>query len=105
MRAVLLAALALSACTSSHAYRMTETEFRPTPDRKGFTYKALAAADVGGFDSPSGEATRLDILREWLRLNSMCAAGFDIASRSQSVDAQGLLGARGYVYYDGRCKA
>lgn len=105
MRAVLLAALALSACTGTASYRMAETEFRPTDDRKGFAYKALAAADVGGFDSPSGEATRLDILREWLRLNSMCPAGFDIASRNPVVDAQGLLGTRGYVHYQGRCKA
>lgn len=69
-----------------------------------FEYKAEAAADIGGFDSASGESRRLSALRDHLNLNGMCPDGYTVTSRSEAVDADGILGKRGYVYYAGRCK-
>jgi hypothetical protein len=103
--AVALGALLLASCTNTAAYRLQETEFKPGADRKTFTFRALAAADIGGFDTPEGRARHMKVLEEWLRLNDMCPSNYEITSHRAVVDADGLFGKRGPIYYEGRCKA
>jgi hypothetical protein len=104
MRSVLLLALTLVGCTNTTAYRLQETEFKPRDDRKSFEFRAIAAADIGGFNTPESRDRHMEVLTEWLRLNGMCADGFDISSQRAVVDAEGLFGKRGPIYYEGRCR-
>lgn len=99
------AAVALAGCTNTHAFRLQETEFKPSMDRKAFEFRALSAADIGGFDTPEGRERHMQVLEEWLRLNSMCSSGYEITGKRAVVDAEGLFGKRGQIYYSGHCKA
>lgn len=47
----------------------------------------------------------MEVLAEWLRLNSMCPAGYEITGKRAVVDSEGVFGKRGPIYYQGRCKA
>lgn len=100
---IIIPVIALAACTNTHAFRLQETEFKPGADRRTFEFRALGAADIGGFNTPEGKARHMEVLNEWLRLNSMCTSGYEITSQRGVVDAEGLFGKRGQVYYEGRC--
>lgn len=105
MRLAIAVGFILTACTNTSAFRLQETEFKPAQDRQSFEFRAIAAADIGGFDTPEGKARHMEVLQEWLRLNGMCSIGYEITGQQAVVDSEGLFGKRGTIYYQGRCKA
>lgn len=98
MRAIVLAAaIGLAGCAESMD-RVTATDFVPTPDGSGFTFKTLIAPQYP--DDADGEASRMKMLEGWLTDNKVCVKGYEIANR-QVIKRSVFVSD---VYYAGRCK-
>jgi len=94
----------LSGCASLD--RIPMSSFEPFSDNYNqimFKFRAESASLTYPEGSKEAEATRMEWLEEYLKLNNMCKQGYEIIERKTVVKAASFVGIAHTIYYTGKC--